>query len=344
MNRERRYWPWILFAVFLVNFITVIFFGHRSWISFVCLGGLGVVISLIWVGRSRAEALARESRQRLELAVNAARMGIWSYDCVHASRYLDAQSCHILGIDPQTYTGQPQEFFQVIHPDDLDRVKAAIARALAENIPYEMEYRVVLADGNFRHVVSRGRVVCDGHGRPARIDGVTWDETDRRNRETRQKLFLEVQQALNSSRDMASSAHDIVNLIRQELGADAVGLRVVLDGDFPYFSHSGFPDDFIKAEQFLCVRGDDGKPLADEKGKPVLACICGQVIAGRIDPDKPFFTPGGSFWTSHAAELAAVRPTAALALIPAFNASIAVTVRSPLSRSGRARGSSASCR
>ncbi len=316
MSRDMRRWPWILLAAFSVNLIFYFFHAQKPWVGFLFFSGIGIIMSLIWSERSKAEAVARDSRQRLELAVNAAQMGTWSYDCVNDKRFFDTQSCHVLGIDPLTFAGHSQEFFQVIHPDDVDDVKAAIASALEQKIPYEAEYRVVLEDGNFRHVVSRGRIVCDGQGRPAGINGVVWDETDRRHREVRQKLFVEVQQRLNFSNDIPSLAHDIVTTIKERLGADAVGLRIGLDGDFPYFAQSGFPDDFIKGEQFLCARGFDGKAVLDEKGLPVLECVCGHVIAGRGDPQKPFFTRGGSFWTGHAAQLAALAPDGSLGINP----------------------------
>ena len=55
----------------------------------------------------------------------------------------------------------------------------------------------------------------------------------------------------------------------------------------------------------MCVRSENGEPLHDGDGNPVLECMCGNVICGRFDPSKPFFTPKGSFWTNCTTELLA---------------------------------------
>ncbi|MEI8078512.1 MAG: CHASE domain-containing protein, partial [bacterium] len=36
----------------------------------------------------------------------------------------------------------------------------------------------------------------------------------------------------------------------------------------------------------------------DAAGNPVLECMCGNILSGRFDPAKPFFTAHGSFWTN----------------------------------------------
>ena len=75
--------------------------------------------------------------------------------------------------------------------------------------------------------------------------------------------------------------------------------------DYPYFETRGFPPEFVRAENSLCVRCENGEPLHDGDGNPVLECMCGNVICGRFDPSKPFFTPKGSFWTNCTTELLA---------------------------------------
>jgi PAS domain S-box-containing protein len=68
---------------------------------------------------------------------------------------------------------------------------------------------------------------------------------------------------------------------------------------------SGFSDDFVKSEGYLCVHDEQGRLLLDSTGCPVLECMCGNVLRGRADPTLPFFTPGGSFWTNSTTDLLA---------------------------------------
>ena len=87
--------------------------------------------------------------------------------------------CALLGINRETFFGKADEFFQAVHPDDHDKIKAAHARTMASDCPYQVDYRAVWSDGSIHHIASRGGLVRDEQGKPARIDGVLWDQTDR---------------------------------------------------------------------------------------------------------------------------------------------------------------------
>ncbi|MGZ7136149.1 MAG: ATP-binding protein [Methanobacterium sp.] len=53
----------------------------------------------------------------------------------------------------------------------------------------------------------------------------------------------------------------------------------------------------------LCAYDKNGNMIIDSKGNPIVECKCGNVICGRFDPFKPFFTENGSFWTNSTTEL-----------------------------------------
>jgi signal transduction histidine kinase len=96
---------------------------------------------------------------------------------------------------------------------------------------------------------------------------------------------------------------DVLKLIKKTTGFDAVGIRQQQDGDFPYFEINGFPYDFVKAENHLCLRNEKGELILDSEGRPILECMCGTVLSGRTNPTWEFFTNGGSFWTNSTSEL-----------------------------------------
>ena len=88
-------------------------------------------------------------------------------------------------------------------------------------------------------------------------------------------------------------------------GCEAIGIRLSEGDDFPYFETRGFPPEFVLAENHLCEVDSQGELLRDSQGNPVLGCMCGNMIRGRFDPAKPFFTAGGSFWTNSTTALLA---------------------------------------
>jgi PAS domain S-box-containing protein len=126
-----------------------------------------------------------------------------------------------------------------------------------------------------------------------------------RRAEANQRLAMDALQLLNRSNDTGRLVEELVRLIQQSLGVDAVGLRLRRGQDFPYYVQQGFADEFICKENFLCVRGPDAATVHNAEGTPVLECMCGVVLSGRADPRLPFFTAGGSFWTNQSAELLA---------------------------------------
>jgi len=133
--------------------------------------------------RKRAEDALRENQARLDLALRSAGMGVWHWDIVENKRHFDDQVCHLLGINPATFTGAAEEFFGAVHPDDREMIKAALARAVEQDALYEPEYRAVWPDGSIHNLTARGRLLRDKEGRPLRINGITWDISERKQSE-----------------------------------------------------------------------------------------------------------------------------------------------------------------
>jgi hypothetical protein len=83
----------------------------------------------------------------------------------------------------------------------------------------------------------------------------------------------------------------------------SVGIRLHDNGDYPYYVYEGFPDFFIIKENSVCARDNEDNLIIDEDGNPLLECMCGNVLKGRVDPTRPYFTEKGSFWTNSTTQL-----------------------------------------
>ena len=127
---------------------------------------------------------------------------------------------------------------------------------------------------------------------------------------TERKLFEEEQQALSDILQLINTASSKEDLLRGLLGylkewsqCEAVGIRLKEGPDYPYYVTNGFPEDFVLMENRLCLYDEEGKPVCDGGGDPILECMCGNILKGRFDPSQPFFTTDGSFWTNSTTEL-----------------------------------------
>ena len=102
--------------------------------------------------------------------------------------------------------------------------------------------------------------------------------------------------------DQGELARTLLVLVRRYSGCEAVAIRLRQGPDFPYAASRGFSEEFLAAENRLCARDEAGCLLRDAKGNPLLECMCGNVLAGRIDTTLPFFTDR-SFFTNGTIEL-----------------------------------------
>ncbi len=166
--------------------------------------------------RKQAEEVLRENQARLDLALQSANMGVWHWDILENRRYFDGQTCHLLGLDPATFSGTPEEFFACVHPDDREIVKAALDRTVAQDVLYDVEYRILWPDKSLHYMAAHGVLVHDGTGQPVRINGLIWDITERKRAE----------EALAAERNLLSTLID--NLPDNIFIKDSDG-RIVMD-------------------------------------------------------------------------------------------------------------------
>jgi PAS domain S-box-containing protein len=140
---------------------------------------------------------------------------------------------------------------------------------------------------------------------PGYFAAVFNDITERRRSEIERETTVEILHLLNSSNDTQELLRAVVRYIKDWTGCEAVGIRLRNGEDYPYYETCGFPEHFVQLESKLCATDAQGNVVCDAAGDPVLECMCGNVLRGRFDPAQPFFTAGGSFWSSGAAQLLA---------------------------------------
>jgi PAS domain S-box-containing protein len=134
------------------------------------------------VERTRTEAQARRSEERLRFALEAASMGTWDWDLSTNEVQWSDNLARIHGLPEGAFDGTFASYEREIHPDDRPRVLASIQKALNEGVAHEVEYRIMSPDGTVRWCEGKGRVEYDD-GRPARMTGVCMMVTRRKEAE-----------------------------------------------------------------------------------------------------------------------------------------------------------------
>jgi len=216
------------------------------------------------------------------------------------SENIEAQT----GYKPEDYLNNPGFWASRIHPDDKERVFDEIKR-LFINDHHTHEYRFKCKDEKYHWMRDELKLIRDENGKPKEIIGYWIDITERKNAEKQQIMFAQVLERINKNEEKEDLIHGILGLFKDYTGFESVGIRLRDRDDFPYYVTNGFPSEFVKAERFLCACDQSGELIRDPKGNPILECMCGNVIRGRTDPSKKFFTERGSFWTNSTTELLA---------------------------------------
>ncbi|MGO4476284.1 ATP-binding protein [Massilia sp. 2TAF26] len=109
--------------------------------------------------RTRAEAALEETRARLESTIAAAEVGVWSWQVGTDRVVADRRMAALFGLGPEDAEGAPvASYFAAVHPDDRAGAEACLAEAMAAGRPYEATYRVRGPEGDWRWLLSRGRI------------------------------------------------------------------------------------------------------------------------------------------------------------------------------------------
>ena len=131
------------------------------------------------------------------------------------------------------------------------------------------------------------------------------DISEQKFREDMGEIATLLASQINTSKDLCQRMSNLTTSLQNWSACEAVGIRLKDGDDYPYYETRGFPASFVQAETHLCVHGTNGEILRDSTGNPVLECMCGNILRGRFDPAKPFFTANGSFWSNSTTALLA---------------------------------------
>ncbi len=143
--------------------------------------------------QKQAEQDLRASKDRLQLALDAAQLGWWQYDPFHRTLKGDTRSKEIFDINADEMPAE--EIKKRVHPDDAERLEAA-RRATFDSVDpqsHAMEFRLQRGTGEVRWVEVHWLTNFEGDGRERRavsVVGTVQDVTERKEREEKEHLLM----------------------------------------------------------------------------------------------------------------------------------------------------------
>jgi PAS domain S-box-containing protein len=180
------------------DLLDLLLFLVLGWFSVITITQLHDAID-----RERAERALRESKQHLQLCLNAAWLGSWQYDPTRRVFSWDRRSKEILGRYENEAT--VEEFMTWVHPDDAGKVWAAYDAVLDPSEPERSatEFRIRRADDEVRWVRTWGLAHFDlvGASRERRVASVVGTVDDITEHKQHEELMRRQADLLDQSHD-----------------------------------------------------------------------------------------------------------------------------------------------
>ncbi len=125
----------------------------------------------------------KESEQRYELAMTGTNAGIWDWDVKNNKIYHGLRWKEMLGYEKDDMNIPIDNFYPLVHEDDVDRVRNALNDHFINRIPYNIEYRIKRKDGGYEWLYDAGKAIWDESGNPIRMVGSIINITKRKQNE-----------------------------------------------------------------------------------------------------------------------------------------------------------------
>lgn len=129
--------------------------------------------------RRRVEESLRQSEERLRFALSAADMVAWDWNTSTDEISYSDNAHSAIGLPSKTKINTATEFFNLIYPEDRDRVlqELRFQCTSANRNLYSTEFRLVHPDGSIHWMANQGKVSYDSAGKVIRVSGILRDIT-----------------------------------------------------------------------------------------------------------------------------------------------------------------------
>ena len=222
------------------------------------------------------------SRERLDFAMSVANDGVWDWNVLTNEVSFDDRYFTMVGYEVGAFPGTFDAWKSRVHPEDFPRVHAAMSSFLGdETDTFDSEFRFLCADGEYRWLRGRGKIVARGaDGKPTRFVGTHSHISKRKQAEaekehaaatlSKRNRTLESLNRLGGDLTLATSIEEIgkrtVSVLREQDGAPLIGIYLVDD-----------TGNYLELTYYDAIRVDDAL-LSSARRLPIASSFNGLAL------------------------------------------------------------------
>ncbi len=164
--------------------------------------------------RKEREIMLQKTRDRVELALNGADLGIWDWDVATDELVFNARWAEMLGYQAGSLPRNFKAIVEMIHEPERKRITSVFRDTRPSSPFFEEEFSIITRSRESNWLLVRGKATeFDNEGKASRITGTAMDITQRKLSEDRLKQYADKLQRSNEMKELFTDIlrHDLLN-------------------------------------------------------------------------------------------------------------------------------------
>jgi len=138
-----------------------------------------------------AEKELESVTERLQLATEAANIGIWDWDITQNKLIWDEKMYEIFNVNPSEFKGAYEAFEATVHPDDIQQANKDVQNAINGVSEFDSNFRIIWKDNSIHYLQANALIERDENGKAIRMVGTNWDITKEKIAKEQVELALQ---------------------------------------------------------------------------------------------------------------------------------------------------------